>query len=118
MATFLIERCANTAVEDEVKRCTWVIQKHHQIKGRVSILGSEVDVSTLTQQILNDVNIPGTENQGAFSGENTIFSKRLPDNTPIPIICPKSEDQKAYTSPENSTSSPMFAKLLGKKFWF
>lgn len=42
---------------------TWVVEQHDQIKGCVSVLGSEVDVSTLTQQVLDNVFIAGGRKQ-------------------------------------------------------
>lgn len=42
---------------------TWVVEQHDQIKGGVSVLSSEVDVSTLTQQVLDDVFIAGSRKQ-------------------------------------------------------
>lgn len=42
---------------------TWVVEQHDQIKGRVSVLSSEVDVSTLTQQVLDNVFIAGSRKQ-------------------------------------------------------
>lgn len=42
---------------------TWVVEQHDQIKGCVAVLGSEVDVSTLTQQVLDDVFIAGSRKQ-------------------------------------------------------
>lgn len=35
--------------------CTWVVQQHHQIKGCVSIFRPKVDISPLTQQVLDNV---------------------------------------------------------------
>lgn len=42
---------------------TWVVEQHDQIKGRVSVLSSEVDVSALTQQVLDNVFIAGGRKQ-------------------------------------------------------
>lgn len=36
-------------------RTTWIIEQHNQIKRCVSILSSEVDISTLIQQVLDNV---------------------------------------------------------------
>lgn len=42
---------------------TWVVEQHDQIKGCVSVLSSEVDVSALTQQVLDNVFIAGSRKQ-------------------------------------------------------
>lgn len=42
---------------------TWVVEQHDQIKGCVSVLSAEVDVSTLTQQVLDNVFIAGSRKQ-------------------------------------------------------
>lgn len=42
---------------------TWVVEQHDQIKGCVSVLSAEVDVSTLTQQVLDNVFITGSRKQ-------------------------------------------------------
>lgn len=42
---------------------TWVVEQHDQIKGRVSILSSKVDVGALAQQVLDNVFIAGGRKQ-------------------------------------------------------
>lgn len=46
-------------LEEVGRGCTWVVEQHNQIKGRVSILGSKVDISPLTQQVLDNVDVTG-----------------------------------------------------------
>lgn len=47
-----------SAQSDHISR-TWVVQQHNQIKGCVSIFSSQVDISPLTQQVLDNVFIAG-----------------------------------------------------------
>lgn len=47
----------------DVRRITWVVEQHDQIKGRVSILRSKVDVGALAQQVLDNVFIAGSRKQ-------------------------------------------------------
>lgn len=42
---------------------TWVVEQHDQIKGCVSVLSSQVDVSTLIQQVLDNVFIAASRKQ-------------------------------------------------------
>lgn len=60
---------------------TWVIQQHHQVKGCVSILSSEVDISSLTQQVLDNIFIP----EGHIFFCVHIYSKYICFN-----VCPSS----------------------------
>lgn len=41
--------------QSEAGVCTWVIQQHHQIEGCVSIFSPKIDISPLTQQVLDNV---------------------------------------------------------------
>lgn len=50
---------------------TWVVQQHNQIKCRVSILSSKVDISPLAQQVLDNVFITGRRREGEKTKEKS-----------------------------------------------
>lgn len=57
---------------------TWVVEQHEQIKGRVAVLGSQVDVGAAAQQELDNVFITGDRKQRDKELETLTLSASAP----------------------------------------